>query len=83
MVGIGKVYKNLMVDVLLINKKLEECFKWIIMEVIEVDYEIVNKFYEVVEKYVKVVIVMILINLIKEIVLEKLSEVKGFVWNII
>lgn len=83
MVGIGKVYKNLMVDVLPTNKKLEERSKRIIMEATEADYETANKFYEAAEKHVKVAIVMILTNSTKEIALEKLSEAKGFVRNTI
>ncbi|MBC1727098.1 N-acetylmuramic acid 6-phosphate etherase [Listeria seeligeri] len=83
MVGIGKVYKNLMVDVLPTNKKLEERSKRIIMEATEVDYETASKFYELAEKHVKVAIVMILTNSTKEIALEKLSEAKGFVRNTI
>ncbi len=83
MVGIGKVYKNLMVDVLPTNKKLEERSKRIIMEATEVDYETASKFYELAEKHVKVAIVMILTNSTKEIALETLSEAKGFVRNTI
>ncbi|WP_270997836.1 N-acetylmuramic acid 6-phosphate etherase [Listeria seeligeri] len=83
MVGIGKVYKNLMVDVLPTNKKLEERSKRIIMEATEVDYETASKFYELAEKHVKVAIVMILTNSTKEIALEKLSEAKGFIRNTI
>lgn len=66
MIGIGKVYNNLMVDVKLINEKLVECFKWIIMEVMGCSYEVVELKFVEVEENVKLVIVMILIDSIKE-----------------
>ncbi|MBC1484536.1 N-acetylmuramic acid 6-phosphate etherase [Listeria sp. FSL L7-1485] len=83
MVGIGKVYKNLMVDVLSTNKKLEERSKRIIMEATEVDYETASRFYETSGRHVKVAIVMILTDSSKEVALEKLKAAKGFVRNTI
>ncbi|MBM5719589.1 N-acetylmuramic acid 6-phosphate etherase [Listeria ivanovii] len=83
MVGIGKVYKNLMVDVLSTNKKLEERSKRIIMEATEVDYETASRFYEISGRHVKVAIVMILTDSSKEVALEKLKAAKGFVRNTI
>lgn len=83
MVGIGKVYKNLMVDVLSTNKKLEERSKRIIMEATEVDYETASRFYETSGRHVKIAIVMILTDSSKEVALEKLKAAKGFVRNTI
>ncbi|AIS60066.1 N-acetylmuramic acid-6-phosphate etherase [Listeria ivanovii subsp. londoniensis] len=83
MVGIGKVYKNLMVDVLSTNKKLEERSKRIIMEATEVDYETASRFYETSGRHVKVAIVMILTDSSKEVALEKLKAAQGFVRNTI
>lgn len=83
MVGIGKVYKNLMVDVLPTNKKLEERSKRIIMEATDVDYETASKFYEEAEKHVKVAIVMILTNSHKEEAINNLKKANGFVRNTI
>ncbi|MGH2067060.1 N-acetylmuramic acid 6-phosphate etherase, partial [Aerococcus sp. L_4] len=63
MIGIGKVYQNLMVDVQATNEKLEERSKRIIMAATECSYEEATSYFEAANHNVKVAIVMILTNL--------------------
>jgi len=79
MIGIGKVYKNLMVDMQSTNIKLIERSKRIIMEATDVDYETAAKYYEQANKNVKAAIVMILVQCNYDDALEKLKEADGFV----
>lgn len=79
MVGIGKVYKNLMVDVKPTNEKLVERAKRIIMAATEVDYETAEKYFELADKDVKLAIVMILTNSNREEAEKKLDQSHGFV----
>ncbi|MET3196675.1 N-acetylmuramic acid 6-phosphate etherase [Bacillus sp. OAE603] len=79
MIGIGKVYKNLMVDMQSTNIKLIERSKRIIMEATDVDYETASKYYEQANKNVKAAIVMILVQCNYDDALQKLKEADGFV----
>jgi len=79
MIGIGKVYKNLMVDMQSTNIKLIERSKRIIMEATDVDYDTASKFYEQANKNVKAAIVMILVQCNYDDALEKLKKADGFV----
>lgn len=79
MVGIGKVYQNLMVDLKPTNLKLEERSKRIIMEATNVDYETAATYYEKSSHQVKVAIVMILLQCSKEEAITKIHESNGFV----
>ncbi|AWC31660.1 N-acetylmuramic acid 6-phosphate etherase [Bacillus cytotoxicus] len=79
MIGIGKVYKNLMVDVQSTNQKLVERSKRIIMEATEVDYKEAEAYYEKANRNVKAAIVMILLQCEYGEALEKLKDAKGFV----
>ncbi|EUJ17454.1 N-acetylmuramic acid 6-phosphate etherase [Listeria aquatica] len=79
MVGIGKVYRNLMVDVKPTNEKLEERAKRIIMEATECGYETAEKVYFNAGKQVKTAIVMILTGSSKEAAEQKLEASNGFV----
>lgn len=79
MIGIGKVYKNLMVDMQSTNIKLIERSKRIIMEATDVDYETASKYYEQANKNVKAAIVMILVQCNYDDALDKLKEADGFV----
>ncbi|WP_412757503.1 N-acetylmuramic acid 6-phosphate etherase [Leuconostoc pseudomesenteroides] len=79
MIGIGKVYKNLMVDVRPTNEKLVERSKHIIMEATGISYdEAEEKFIEA-DQSVKVAIVMILTGSDKIAAIEKLAQAKGFI----
>ncbi|WP_053365504.1 N-acetylmuramic acid 6-phosphate etherase [Bacillus sp. FJAT-27245] len=79
MIGIGKVYKNLMVDVQPTNKKLVERSKRIIMQATETDYETAAQFYEKANENVKAAIVMILLGCSYEEAAEKLGQSNGFI----
>ncbi|MBO9128767.1 N-acetylmuramic acid 6-phosphate etherase [Bacillus sp. 165] len=79
MIGIGKVYKNLMVDVQSTNLKLVERSKRIIMQAAEVDYETAARFYETANRNVKAAIVMILVGCDYNMALQKLQNGDGFV----
>jgi len=79
MIGIGKVYKNLMVDVRPTNHKLLERSKRIIMEATGVDYETAEKFFEEAKRNVKAAITMILLNCSYDEAVEKLKKAKGFI----
>jgi len=79
MIGVGKVYKNLMVDVQSTNEKLVERSKRIIVEATGASYEVATEYYEKAERNVKVAIVMVLLQCEYGEALEKLKEAKGFV----
>ncbi|MFS0782320.1 N-acetylmuramic acid 6-phosphate etherase [Bacillus sp. 1P06AnD] len=79
MIGIGKVYKNLMVDVQPTNEKLVERSIRIIMDASEADYETAKHFYGQADKDVKSAIVMILTNCSLQEAKKKLALSKGFV----
>ncbi|MFK4782869.1 N-acetylmuramic acid 6-phosphate etherase [Lactococcus petauri] len=81
MIGIGKVYNNLMVDVRPTNEKLVERSKRIIMEATDCDYETAEKTFIQAGEDVKLAIVMILTNSAKDEAQEKLVEAKGFIKN--
>ncbi|EFI83826.1 N-acetylmuramic acid 6-phosphate etherase [Listeria grayi] len=79
MIGVGKIYKNLMVDVKPTNEKLVERAKRIIMEATDCDYETAAKFYQLADTHVKVAIVMLLTNSTKLEAIKKLEQANGFV----
>lgn len=79
MIGIGKVYNNLMVDVKPTNEKLVERSKRIIMQATEADYETAARYFEEAEQNVKLAIVMILTDSTKDEAAEKLIQADGFV----
>ena len=81
MIGIGKVYNNLMVDVRPTNEKLVERSKRIIMQATECDYHTAEKTFIQAEEDVKLAIVMILTNSEKNEAQEKLAQAKGFIKN--
>ncbi|HDR7352463.1 N-acetylmuramic acid 6-phosphate etherase [Bacillus wiedmannii] len=79
MIGVGKVYKNLMVDVQSTNEKLVERSKRIIVEATGASYEVAADYYEKAKRNVKVAIVMALLQCEYGEAKEKLKEAKGFV----
>lgn len=79
MIGVGKIYKNLMVDVKPTNEKLVERAKRIIMEATDCDYETAAKFYQLADTHVKVAIVMLLTDSTKLEAIKKLEQANGFV----
>ncbi|MFY0762352.1 N-acetylmuramic acid 6-phosphate etherase [Metabacillus dongyingensis] len=79
MVGVGKVYGNLMVDVQQTNKKLEERAKRIVMEATSCSYETAEEYLVKAKDNSKLAILMILTNLSYEEALEKLNASQGFI----
>lgn len=79
MVGVGKVYGNLMVDVRATNEKLVERSKRIVMEATGVSYEEAEKKLEEADGKVKVAIVMILTDCSYEEARARLDIAEGFV----
>ncbi len=79
MIGVGKVYQNLMVDVQPTNKKLVERSKRIIMEATEASYEEANVAFEKAKGHVKTAIVMVLLGCNYDEAVNQLKENKGFI----
>ncbi|MBP1045485.1 N-acetylmuramic acid 6-phosphate etherase [Enterococcus sp. BWM-S5] len=83
MIGIGKVYGNLMVDVKPTNEKLVERSKRIIMEATSCDYETAENYFSKSDENVKLAIVMLLTSCSKEEAEEKLIKGNHFIKNTI
>lgn len=81
MIGIGKVYNNLMVDVKPTNEKLVERSKRIIMEATGCEYDTAASYFEQATQNVKLAIVMILTNSTKEEATQKLIDGNHFIKN--
>ncbi|HDR4861398.1 N-acetylmuramic acid 6-phosphate etherase [Bacillus cereus] len=79
MVGLGKVYGNLMVDVQLTNEKLVERAKRIVMEATSCDYETAELYLSKADNKPKVAIVMILAGFAKEEAIQRLEDTQGFI----
>ncbi|MGX6443762.1 N-acetylmuramic acid 6-phosphate etherase [Neobacillus sp. K501] len=83
MIGIGKVYKNFMVDMKPTNSKLIERGKRIIMDATDADYEMASRTLEEAGNHVKVAILMILANCDAATAKEKLAQHGGWIQKII
>lgn len=79
MIRLGKVYSNLMVDVLPTNEKLVERGKRIIMDATGVDFETAATFFEASQMHPKVAIVMILADASFDEATVALEKTAGFV----
>ena len=79
MVGIGKAYKNLMVDVQPSNEKLISRAINIVMQATGVEEAVARKKMEESEGNVKAAILMILLDIDKETAEQKLVETKGHI----
>lgn len=79
MVRIGKVYKNLMVDVQQTNKKLRVRAENIVMEATSCKREVARNYLEMAEGSVKLAITMILLNCDKEEATKQLEQAKGHI----
>ncbi len=79
MVGIGKVYQNLMVDVQQTNKKLVARAESIVMKATGADQETARQTLKESDGEVKVAIIMILLNTDKETAVNKLQESEGHI----
>ncbi|MCP9292649.1 N-acetylmuramic acid 6-phosphate etherase [Gracilimonas sediminicola] len=79
MIRQGKIYENVMVDLMLSNKKLEERAKRILMIFSEVDYETAEALLNDADGHVKTALLMALGNLNAEDAKKLLKQNDGFV----
>ncbi|EJN55486.1 N-acetylmuramic acid 6-phosphate etherase [Loigolactobacillus coryniformis] len=79
MIGIGKVYKNLMVDVKPTNEKLVARAKRIICQATECSAEVAEQAFYAADQNVKLAIVMVLTDLPKHEAEQRLLQANGFV----
>jgi len=79
MIRLGKVYENVMVDLQLTNKKLEERAKRIVMLLTDCSYETAEKVLNEADGHVKTAMVMVLTNSSKEEARRRLKNNDGFV----
>ena len=79
MVGLGKVYKNLMVDVMDTNQKLHERCRHIVMDATDCTYEVADKALNECGNHCKTAIVMILLGIDVNEAKAKLTLADGFV----
>lgn len=79
MIGVGKVYQNLMVDVQSTNEKLEIRAKRMICEATGVDAVTAERVFSEAHGHVKTAIVMILANVPHAEAVERLQQANGFV----
>jgi len=79
MIGIGKVYKNLMVDVKPTNEKLVERSKRIIMAATDCSLATATQVFNAADQDVKLAIVMVLTDLSRAEATTRLRQAKGFV----
>lgn len=79
MVGIGKVYKNLMVDVQPTNEKLISRAQGIVMKATDVDEGVASEKLKESGGHVKTAILMILLDVDKDTAVNKLDESDGHI----
>jgi N-acetylmuramic acid 6-phosphate etherase len=79
MIRLGKVYRNMMVDLQMTNKKLVERSKRIVMTVTGVDYAEASRVLELAGGHVKTALVMILAGVDAAVARERLEAAGGFV----
>ncbi|QNR20964.1 N-acetylmuramic acid 6-phosphate etherase [Exiguobacterium sp. Helios] len=79
MIGVGKVYQNLMVDVQSTNEKLEIRAKRMIVEATGVELETAARYFTSANGHVKTAIVMILADVSYTDAVERLQRAHGFV----
>jgi N-acetylmuramic acid 6-phosphate etherase len=79
MIRLGKVYENMMIDLQMTNKKLEERSKRIVMTITGVSYEEAEVYLSKSKGHVKTALVMILAKVDYFEAQEKLKEADGFV----
>ncbi|MBC8185489.1 N-acetylmuramic acid 6-phosphate etherase [candidate division KSB1 bacterium] len=79
MIRLGKVYNNMMVDLLMTSKKLEERSKRTVVMVTGVDYDTAAGVLKEADGHVKTAIVMILKNVDPDEAQRRLKKADGFV----
>ncbi|ODG89962.1 MULTISPECIES: N-acetylmuramic acid 6-phosphate etherase [Bacillaceae] len=83
MIGIGKVYKNLMVDLQLTNSKLVDRAKRIIVEATGCDYETASNYLLKANNQTKVAIIMILTGMNYDEAIVSLNKASGFISKVV
>jgi N-acetylmuramic acid 6-phosphate etherase len=79
MIKLGKVYENMMIDLQMTNKKLEERSKRIVMTITGISYDEAVKYLREANGHVKTALVMILAKVSLEEAHERLKKADGFV----
>ena len=79
MILLGKVYQNVMVDLQLTNKKLEERAKRIVMMLAKLSYEEASDYLEKADYHVKTALLMALGKLERERAVSELQKHNGFI----
>ena len=79
MIRLGKVYENMMIDLQMTSKKLEERAKRVLMTVTGIDYEEASKILLQADGHVKTAIVMVKTGASKEEAKRRLHTANGFV----
>lgn len=79
MIRLGKVYKNMMIDLQLTNKKLIERAKRIIMTITDISYESADDYLHKSGGHVKTALVMIKASVSSEEAKKRLQQSGGFV----
>ena len=79
MIRLGKVYQNMMIDLQMTNRKLEERSRRIVMTVTGVTYEEASNTLNKVDGHVKTALVMLLAGVGPEDARERLQRCDGFV----
>lgn len=79
MIRLGKVYENVMVDLQLTNKKLEERAKRIVMMLAQIDYDAAAEYLNEADHHVKTALLMAIGSISKDDAIKKLSENDGFI----
>lgn len=79
MIRLGKVFENVMVDLQLTNKKLEERAKRIVMMLSGIKYEEASTYLEKADFHVKTALLMSLSGLNKEKAVNHLNKHNGFI----
>ena len=82
MIKVGKVYKNLMIDVRPTNEKLVERCRNIVMSCTGCDYETADKTLNETNNSTKIAVTMILFNKTKDEAIKALEEAEGIVRNV-
>jgi N-acetylmuramic acid 6-phosphate etherase len=79
MIRLGKVYQNVMVDLQLTNKKLEERAKRILMMLANLDYSEASNYLIKADNHVKTALLMALANIGKDEAQQSLQNSDGFI----
>jgi len=83
MIRLGKVYQNMMVDLKMNSKKLEERAKRVLMITTGVNYKTADKTLKKAKGHVKTAIVMIKTNVSAVEAKAKLKKANGFIYKAI